>query len=431
MNVLKFIGLFGFFYCLTSLSCKQTNSENVVPPISKESIVVPPSRFGFRLDSFHITENKIQRDQFLSNILGDVGISGQLIHAIAEKSKDIFNVRKLRYSKPYALVYSDTCKAPDYFVYQPDVKSYVTFELKDSLDIYVTEKPVYTQVEFFEGVLDSAHTSLWSAMEPTGVRDALIAKMEEALGWTVDFYYVHRGDEFKAIYEKEFVEGAPIGVGKLVGAYFKTLGVDYYAVLYENEKYEGFYDLEGRPMIRKFLKSPVQYSRISSRYNPSRFHPVLKRRRAHRGTDYAAPHGTPIRAVADGTVTKASYTKGNGNYVKLRHDKVYQTQYLHMSKFGSGIQPGIRVRQGQTIGYVGSTGLATGPHVCFRFWKNGKQIDHLRLNLPPPKPMDESELPAFYMKRDSIMSLFEQYGAVLDSTLLSLNHNKEENKLID
>lgn len=420
MKDLKLISLLGFFGCLYLLSCKSSHSENVLSLTANESIEVPPTKFGFRLDSFNLKEYKIQRDQFLSNILGDAGISSQLIHRIAEKSKDVFDVRKLRYSKPYTLVYADTCKTPAYFVYQPDVKSYVTFELKDSLDIYITEKPVYTEVEFFEGTLDSAHTSLWSAMEPTGVRDALIAKMEEALGWTVDFYYVHPSDEFKAIYEKEFVEGTPIGVGKLVGAYFKTLGVEYYAVLYENEKYAGYYDLEGRPMIRKFLKSPVQYSRISSRYNPSRFHPVLKRRRAHRGTDYAALHGTPIRAVADGTVTKASYTKGNGNYVKLRHDKVYQTQYLHMSKFGPGIQPGVRVRQGQTIGYVGSTGLATGPHVCFRFWKNGKQIDHLRLNLPPPKPMDESELPAFRIKRDSIMSLFEQYGTVLDTTLLSL-----------
>lgn len=161
-------------------------------------------------------------------------------------------------------------------------------------------------------------------------------------------------------------------------------------------------------MKKVFLKSPVKYSRISSRFNPRRFHPVLKRVKAHLGTDYAAPYGTPIYAVANGVVTKASRTKGNGNYVKIRHDKVYETQYLHMRRFAKGVTPGIQVKQGQVIGYVGSTGLATGPHVCFRFWKHGRQVNHLGLNLPEPEPMESSELPQFYVIRDSLKSILEK-----------------------
>lgn len=161
-------------------------------------------------------------------------------------------------------------------------------------------------------------------------------------------------------------------------------------------------------MNKGFLKAPVKASRISSYYNLNRFHPILKRRRPHLGTDYAAPHGTPIQAVGDGVVSIASYTNGNGNYVKIKHDDTYQTQYLHMSGFADGIRAGSHVKQGQTIGYVGSTGLATGPHVCFRFWKNGRQVNHLRLNFPPPEPLPESELAKFNEQRDVYLKQLDE-----------------------
>ena len=160
-------------------------------------------------------------------------------------------------------------------------------------------------------------------------------------------------------------------------------------------------------MKKAFLKSPVEYARISSRFSLNRFHPILKRNKGHFGTDYAAPKGTPIRAVADGTITKASYTSGNGNFVKIKHDKVYETQYLHMCKFGPGIRPGVHVKQGQTIGYVGSTGLATGPHVCFRFWKNGRQVDPLREKMPPPQAMDPKTLPEYFKVRDQLRLMLD------------------------
>lgn len=216
-----------------------------------------------------------------------------------------------------------------------------------------------------------------------------------------------KNDKYKLVYEREYIDGSPVGIGRLVGAYYKNADHDYYAVFYENEKYAGFYDLEGRPTKSGFLRAPVKFSRISSSFNLNRYHPILKRRRPHFGTDYAAAYGTPIMAVANGVITKASFTRGNGNYVKIKHDKTYQSQYLHMSRFAKNIKPGTNVIQGQTIGYVGSTGLATGPHVCYRFWKNGKQINHLKENFPPAEPMPQAELDMFFEARNSIVKLLD------------------------
>ena len=196
----------------------------------------------------------------------------------------------------------------------------------------------------------------------------------------------------------------------MIGALYKSGDAEFYSIRFNSGKYDGFFDLEGRPMKKAFLKSPVEYSRISSRFSNNRFHPILKRNKGHFGTDYAAPCGTPIRAVADGRVSQVSYTSGNGNYVKIHHDKTYDTQYLHMSRFGPGIKPGVHVKQGQTIGYIGRTGLATGCHVCFRFWKNGRQVDHLREKMPPPEAMDPATLPAYFEVRDQIKAALDGIG---------------------
>jgi murein DD-endopeptidase MepM/ murein hydrolase activator NlpD len=230
--------------------------------------------------------------------------------------------------------------------------------------------------------------------------------MEDALETSVDFSHVQVGDEFKLVYDEKYIEGKRVGVGNVHAAYYKQADSDkeHYVFWYDGGgEHVGFYDQEGRPMKGRFLKAPVKYTRISSRYNPRRFHPVLKRVRPHLGTDYAAPTGTPIYAVGNGVVVAKGYTKGNGNYIKIKHDKVYQTQYLHMSGFAKGIKKGSYVSQGQVIGYVGSTGLATGPHVCFRFWKNGKQINHLREYFPPSKPLPDELLPEFFKVRDVYM----------------------------
>jgi murein DD-endopeptidase MepM/ murein hydrolase activator NlpD len=216
--------------------------------------------------------------------------------------------------------------------------------------------------------------------------------------WTIDFFRLHPGDAFKVKYDEKSVEGIPYTVDKISAAWFRHQGKEFFAFRYVIDSAGnkvGFFDEKGKEMKRPFLMAPVKYSRISSGFSLKRFHPVQKYWKAHLGTDYAAPHGTPIMATADGYVIAATYAGGNGNYVKIKHDEVYSTQYLHMSGFAPGIKKGVFVRQGETIGYVGSTGLATGPHVCYRFWKNGQQIDHRAEKFPESVPMVDSLLPDY------------------------------------
>jgi murein DD-endopeptidase MepM/ murein hydrolase activator NlpD len=361
--------------------------------------IIPPTvKYGFVLDSFHITESTIQKNQFLSDLLLQFKVDYADIDKLVRATNDIFDVRNFRVGKPYMVLNSDTSDAADYFIYEPSVYNYLVYDLKNHT-LTDVKKEVVTQIESASGIIES---SLWQTMIDNELDMELTAKMEDALAWSVDFHHIQKEDRFKLIYEQHYIDGSPVGVGEIRAAYFKNGDNDFYAFYFENDVHSGFYDLEARPMEKAFLKSPVKYSRISSRYNLRRFHPILRRTKAHLGTDYAAPYGTPIFAVADGVVTHAAYSGGNGNYVKIKHDKVYQTQYLHMSKFAKGIRPGVHVKQGETIGYVGATGLATGPHVCFRFWKNGRQVNHLRENLPPPEPMAEKDIPRFNILKDTM-----------------------------
>lgn len=361
--------------------------------------VIPPTiKYGFVLDSFHITESTIQKNQFLSDLLLQFKVDYADIDKLVKATNDLFDVRNFRVGKPYMVLNADTSDAADYFIYEPSVYNYLVYDLKNHT-LTDVKKDVVTQIESASGIIES---SLWQTMIDNELDMELTAKMEDVLAWSVDFHHIQKEDRFKLIYEQHYIDGAPVGVGEIRGAYFKNGDNDFYAFYFENDVHTGFYDLEARPMEKAFLKSPVKYSRISSRYNLRRFHPILRRTKAHLGTDYAAPYGTPIFAVADGVVTHAAYSGGNGKYIKIKHDKTYQTQYLHMSKFEKDIKPGVHVKQGETIGYVGSTGLATGPHVCFRFWKNGRQVNHLKEDLPPPEPMAEKDIPRFNILKDTM-----------------------------
>ncbi|MBX2815985.1 MAG: peptidoglycan DD-metalloendopeptidase family protein [Saprospiraceae bacterium] len=360
-------------------------------------------RFGFDLNRFFVETDSIKPNQFLADILLPHGMSYRDIANLSEAAEDVFSVKALRAGKGYAVLTSDTTKQADYFVYEPNRLRYVIYDLKN-FEVSQIERPVERRPNSAQGVIES---SLWLTMMEQDLDYELAAKMEDALAWAVDFHHIQKGDHFKVHFEELYVDGERVGVGDLHGAYFSNSNNDHYAIKYASEKYNGYYDLQGRPMKKVFLKAPLKYTRISSSYNPRRFHPVLRRVKAHLGTDYAAPRGTPIYAVANGRVTKRGFTKGNGNYVKIKHDKTYSTQYLHMSRFAKDVVKGTQVVQGQVIGYVGSTGLATGPHVCFRFWKNGKQVNHLKENLPEPEPMAESELPDYFEVRDSIQAILD------------------------
>lgn len=404
---LAFVALIGLSTAVYLFYNQETGKNmkaaaNVETPVSVGAfpIAVPHLKYGFALDTFQVLEREIKSGQFLADILLAQQVDYPSIEKIVQNAEGILDVRQLRAGKKYVILTKDSTQRADYFVYEPSPYSYYRVSLKDDFKVEKFDKEVEKRIRTAGGLIES---SLWNAMEASGASWELISEMEDALQWSIDFHYVQKGDQFKLIYEEDYIEGEAVGVGAVHAAYYNAEGKEFYAMLFEETEHGGFYDLDGRPMKKSFLKSPVKYSRISSYYNLNRFHPILKRRRAHLGTDYAAPYGTPIRAVGDGVITKASYTKGNGNFVKIRHNEVYETQYLHMQKFA--VRAGEHVKQGDVIGYVGSTGLATGPHVCFRFWKNGRQINHLSLNFPPPEPLPEKDLPKFYELRDGYLEM--------------------------
>jgi len=368
-------------------------------------IVEPTQKFGFVLDTFNVYESNIKENEFLSDILLKHKVDYVNIDKIAKETRDIFDVRSLRANKPYTILNKDTSTSADYFIFEPNSYHYVVYDLIHPSKSKIVKRRIDKVIKEASGIVDG---SLWSTMKANGLNQELTSKMEDALAWSVDFYHIQKGDKFKAYYEQDYIDGELVGIGKLFGAYYKNSDQEYYAIYFENEKHHGFFDLTGRPMKKAFLKAPVKYSRISSRFSKRRFHPVLRRFKSHLGTDYAAPRGTPIMAVADGVVSKRAYTKNNGYYVKLKHDKMYSTQYLHMSKFKKDVKAGSYVKQGDVIGYVGKTGLATGNHVCYRFWKNGVQVDPRSQNLPPPDPMPEQYLPAFYEVKDSIKTIIDR-----------------------
>lgn len=373
-------------------------------PLSAFPIVIPTLKYGFALDTFQVVEGTIKPNKVFSDLLVENGVSYPTIEQLVTNAGGVFDLRKMQSGKPFMVLTRNEGEGPDHFIYEPNVYEYIVFNLKGDLKVERVERPVTKEIRTASGVLES---SLWQTMVDNGLSYELTAKMEDALQWSIDFHHLQKGDEFHLVFEENSIEGEAVGVGNVHAAYYKTSGNEYYAIWYQHGDIAGYYDLEGRPMKKSFLKAPVKYSRISSYYNLNRFHPVLKRNRPHLGTDYAAPYGTPIYAVGDGYVVEAGYGSGNGNYVKIRHDDTYQTQYLHMQKFANGIRKGVHVQQGQVIGYVGSTGLATGPHVCFRFWKNGNQVNHLNLNFPPPAPLPATEMEAFGKVRDHYLQMLQ------------------------
>jgi len=397
------------------------SNSNQGKKLSFFPVFKPEIKYGFILDTFYVSNAEIKPNQFLSQILDEHHVVYEKIDVLARNTEDIFSVTKLRAGKNYTILSKDASSPAQYFIYEPDVYSYVIYDIEKGT-AEVVQREITTEIKSSSGIIES---SLWQTMVDNDLSYDLASRLEDVFGWSIDFHHVQNGDRFKVIYESRSIDGKVVGVGDVLGAYYKNYDNEYHGIYFENEQHQGYYDLEGRPMKKNFLKSPVKYSRISSGFNMNRFHPVLKRRKAHLGTDYAAPYGTPILAVANGVVTKASRTRGNGNYVKIKHDKTYQTQYLHMQKFAKGVSPGVHVKQGQVIGYVGSTGLATGPHVCFRFWKNNRQVNHRRLNFPPAEPMPKGDIPRFNEKRDEMVKQLNQIEFKAKVVLAKVDAKKE------
>lgn len=366
-------------------------------------------RNGIIYNYYDVVEAEIKKDEFLGVILDRHHVSPATVDQLAQLEKELENRPVLNVGKRYTVLSNKESGKAQFFIYEPSPYTYYIYQIKDELKVTQHEREVTKKKASSSGVITS---SLWNAIvgndniDPSMVF-SMASNMEGAFQWTVDFHHVQKGDRFKLIFEEDWIEGERVGVGRLLAAEFNFDGKSYHAIRYKSDNYDGFFDLEARPMVKTFLKAPVKYSRISSRYNLRRYHPVLKRTKAHLGTDFAAPRGTPIYATANGVVSKKGRTRGNGNYIKIKHDETYSTQYLHMNGFAKGIGKGSRVRQGDVIGYVGSTGLATGPHVCYRFWKHGKQVDPLKLNFPPPEPMNAQDKEIYMKEKDAWFAQLE------------------------
>lgn len=378
---------------LGAMSCNVDSPPDESPLEQTASKLEPTLLYGLPVDSFEIHRGTIQKNQFLSTLLAQYNVPYTQVDELVRNSSEVFDVKKIRPGKTFTVLSSgDSIPQADYFIYEKNAADYVVFCLGDSCYAYEGHHPVRTELKSAGGVINS---SLYMTMQDQNLSPALAMEMADLYAWTIDFYRIQKNDKFKVIYEELWVDTTRIGTGDIKAMVFEHNGEPFYAYRFTQDSIPDYFDETGMSLKKAFLQAPLKFSRISSGYTKKRFHPVLKRMKAHLGTDYAAPTGTPILAVGDGTVTKSSYTDGNGKFVKIRHNSTYETQYLHMSK--RAVKVGDVVRQGDVIGYVGSTGLATGPHVCFRFWKNGEQVDHRKEKFPPSLPIKE-ELKADFNK---------------------------------
>lgn len=361
----------------------------------------PVYRYGLDVNNHIVIEEKVKKNEFLADILTAYNVPVKLINQLASLPRHVFDVRKIAPNKKYTLFCStDSLRTAKAFVYEPNPIDYVVFTFDESLSVDVCQREVTVEEKSISGIIQS---SLSQTINEMGISHELTNKFVDIFAWQVDFARLQKGDVFKLVYEEVSVEGRAIGVRNINGIYFEHFGSGYYAIPFDQGNGVDYFDAEGKSLRKALLKYPIEFTRISSRYSGRRFHPVQKIFKAHLGTDFAAPHGTPIRSVGDGLVEEARYKSNNGNYVKIRHNGTYTTQYLHMSRIDGSVRAGTRVRQGQVIGYVGSTGLATGPHLCYRFWKNGVQVDALRVELPASEPVKPEYQEAFENARGTVM----------------------------
>ena len=371
---------------LSLFSCTNKPEEIVVAPTKP---VISKFDFGFKLNDYNVVTDTIAAGDTFGAILAKQNLGKLQAHEIIENIRDTFDVRRIRKGKTYTMLRRlDKTNKLEAIIYQPDRLNYYIVDLRDSISVTKKTKPVTIRRRTIAGSLDG---SLAEALAKENVEAELASRISKIYAWTIDFFKLRKGDKFGVTFTERYINDTIYdGVDSLQAAFFEYKGKIIYAFPFAQNPESGkleYYDEDGKPLKNFFLKAPLKFSRISSRFSANRFHPVQSIWKAHKGTDYAAPTGTPIMTTAAGVVEKTGYTAGNGNFVKVKHNNTYATQYLHMSKIL--VRRGQRVTQGQVIGKVGSTGLATGPHVCYRFWKNGVQVDALRLKLPNAEPMDK------------------------------------------
>ena len=388
----------GLWLALSGKSRKAQHEEVTEEIIVKDTLY----RFGLPIEYFTIKHDTVAPRQTLADLLMEHGLTASKVYALTSHCPDtVFDVRKVRAGQPCALLTDmDSTATPRYFIYEISAKEYAVFDLTTN-EVTRGAHPSEWRERVCGGMVES---SLWNAMVTSDASPQLAVMLSHIFGWTIDFFGIQKGDEFRLIYQQEYVEDRPINNFHICAASFCASDSLYYAIPFVQEGEELFYNEKGNSLEGAFLKAPLDYYRISSRFTNSRYHPVLKRYRAHHGVDYAAPIGTPVYAIGSGKVIdKGFQANGGGNYVKIRHNSTYTTTYMHLSRFAKGLKVGDMVAQKEVIGYVGSTGLSTGPHLDFRVYENGKPINPLSIKSQPKKPISEANREAFHVVCDSLV----------------------------
>jgi len=411
---LKVLFLFLTVSILLFFSCKNPDKEISDTTSGRDDSTIVDGRsdstvfmYGIPSDSFDLVTGHIKRNGFLSTILLEHGISMEEIDRLLRNSVSVFDVRKIRSGNSYTVFCrKDSTARASYLVYEHDPTTCYVFSFNDSLNITSFSKEIKKVIKYDWLTIE---TSLWDAMLSEGLHPSLVNELSNIYAWSVDFFGLQKGDSFKVVYEEMSIDDKTLGAGKIYGARFFGSGVTINAIPFIQDGRESFFDSDGNSLRKAFLKAPLQFSRVTSRFSSSRLHPILRIRRPHYGVDYAAPVGTPVLAIGDGRITQATYNGESGRMVRIVHNSVYSTAYLHLSRFGPGIAPGAYVKQGDVIGYVGSSGLSTGPHLDFRFYMNGSPVDPFSVKAPPVEPILEENKAKFAKIKTVVMNLLDTF----------------------
>ena len=407
----RIIVIFSFFIFLTSCVSedkKPEENKNTQPLAQKQ--IAPLKKYGIEIEPYRLVQKTIKPNQTIGDIFGEYNIAYNIVLK-ASSLDSIFDIRKIKAGNTISFLFlkndTNTLQQPQYIIYEKDLKSYVVFDLRDSLNMHLGEKESQIQIRKVSGEINS---SLWNAMKDIDVNPILSTELSEVYAWSIDFFGLQKGDRFSVIYEESYIDSTFFGIDKIDAIRFDHSNHYYYAFRFKQDSVWSFFDEKGNSLRKAFLKAPLRYSRISSRYSNSRYHPVLKIRRPHHGVDYAAPKGTPIHSIGDGRVIFIGRKGGYGRRVEIKHNSVYTTGYAHMSRYAKGIKRGDFVKQGQVIGYVGMSGTATGPHLDFRVYKNGQAIDPLKMKSPPVEPIRKEKMQEYKLA-------INKYQASLDSLI--------------
>lgn len=385
-------------------------------------------QYGICIDSLNVKEYLMKNGDNPASIFSGLGFSALKADSISKASASVLDPTKLRAGMHYyTFVTTDSLEIIRYVAFAKTLTDYAVIDLTgDTINAYEFNKPIMLRKRYTKGVLNS---SLWNVIKANGGDPFLAMKISDVYAWQIDFFDIKEGDSFKVMYNEAYIDDTTtLGIASIEGAIFTHQGKDYIAIPFTQDSISEYFDEEGKSLRKAFLKAPLDLFRITSRFTNARFHPILKRYRAHHGVDYAAPSGTPVRSIGAGTVIAKGYEGGGGNFLKVKHNSVYTTTYMHLSRFAKGIQVGSSVQQGQEIAYVGSTGLSTGPHLDFRVHKNGQPINPLAMDAPPSKPVKPAYRDSFAIVKEMVLAEIDSFHQAGSSELSVIHANDSMNQ---